>query len=164
MPNQNISSKEMSAQVYINLVRIAVNGEIEICEISAQRLSHLRNHRQFLKIFSAEEIIEINQRDVVISKEIENLKKIKEYICLENIESIRDGSMKKTLSEAKTRLDEMRIFISDKESKLPKVNMFWLLLLPYTALDFLLSKCIHEIKMYILRRKEKKIKKIDDKK
>lgn len=125
MPNQNILSKEMSAQDYINLVKVAVDGEIKICEISAQRLSHLKNHRQFLKIFPAEEIIEINQKGLVISKEIEDLKKIREYICLENIESIRDGSMKKTLLEVK-RQDGMKCgFLSQTRSQnFPKLICF----------------------------------------
>lgn len=158
MSNDNLLlKKEMTQSMkgYINSMRDMMDCYIKNWEIAKQALSCIKNHHQFLKIFSSEEIIAINQSDRKISEEIENLLKLKDLICFENFQFIRDGSLKKEIIQIKARFEDMRIFIEDKNSKIPKIKitLFDWLVLPYSTLKYLLGGCIYKIRMFKSKRK-----------
>jgi uncharacterized phage infection (PIP) family protein YhgE len=164
MSNQHIEKtrEELIEKSKFNIGEL-IKSTYHLCELTKNSIAHLREVRDFLSIFSAEEIMAINEAERTIPTLISELAKLMHALNEGTFEINYKSQHRKKLDEIQAKREEIASLIETMATKIPepKVSLLTWLILPYTLIEYFIKKYIHKIRM---KRTEESMEKLKAKK
>lgn len=130
---------------------------IRQCEVLKEKLVLIKEHPDFLKLFSQDEIFKMNLTERGIAEVISSIGQVKDQISFDNEVSRREEILD-TIGIIKMEIKRLEKFTNSNVARLPrpKTSAIMWILAPDFLVKYLIRKGLHKIKMAKLSKMNRK--------